>query len=137
MLANLAAAGISTFDVASPGEMAAVRAVCPQASLHYNNPVRSLAEVAIGMSQHVTSWSVDDPEELDKLSALPKGTEIAVRFALPVAGAAYDFGDKFGATPDQAVDLLRRVANAGWTPASSFHPGTQCEDPAAWITDIT
>lgn len=136
VLANLVAAGITGFDVASPMEIAAVRAVCPQAALHYNNPVRSASEVAAGIAQGVASWSVDDEGELDKLAAVPKSAEIAVRFALPVAGAAYDFGDKFGATPDQAVQLLRRVAQHGWTPSLSFHPGTQCEDPAAWASYI-
>jgi ornithine decarboxylase len=136
VLENLAAAGITAFDVASPGEIAAVRAACPRAVLHYNNPVRSEAEIAAGIAAGVASWSVDDEGELDKLAAVPEGTEIAVRFALPVKGAAYDFGAKFGATPDQAARLLARVAAGGRTPALCFHPGTQCEDAGAWAAYI-
>ncbi len=136
VLANLVAAGITAFDVASPVEMALVRAAGPQAVLHYNNPVRSAAEIAAGIDMGVASWSVDEAAELDKLAGLPAGVEIAVRFALPVAGAAYDFGDKFGATPDQAVDLLRAVAARGHVPALCFHPGTQCEDAGAWASYI-
>ncbi len=136
VLANLDTAGLSTFDVASPGEMRAVRAMNPNAVLHYNNPVRSLAEVAAGIEMGVASWSVDDEGELDKLSQVPRGAEIAVRFALPVKGAAYDFGEKFGANPARAVDLLRRVAAEGWRPALCFHPGTQCEDAGAWESYI-
>lgn len=132
VLDNLVAAGIGAFDVASPAEMAAVRRACSGAVLHYNNPVRSAAEVAAGIAAGVASWSVDDGGELDKLYAVPQEAEIAVRFALPVKGAAYDFGDKFGATPDQAVDLLKRVVDAGHVPALCFHPGTQCEDANAW-----
>lgn len=132
VLDNLVAAGISAFDVASPAEMDAVRAAMPQAVLHYNNPVRSPAEIAAGIARKVASWSVDESGELDKLEMLPAGAEIAVRFALPVRGGAYDFGAKFGAHPDRAVDLLRRVAAAGWSPALCFHPGTQCEDAGAW-----
>ena len=41
VLSNLAAAGITTFDVASPWEMAQVRAAVADAVLHYNNPVRT------------------------------------------------------------------------------------------------
>lgn len=136
VLANLDAAGIAGFDVASPQEMAAVRQVNAQAVLHYNNPVRSPAEVAAGIAAGVASWSVDDAGELDKLDKVPRGAEVAVRFALPVAGAAYDFGDKFGATPEVAVDLLARVAAMGFVPSLSFHPGTQCTDPEAWIAYI-
>ena len=46
VIENLVAAGMSAFEVASPDEMRAVRALCPDAVLHYNNPVRSVAEIA-------------------------------------------------------------------------------------------
>lgn len=133
VLSNLVAAGITTFDVASPAEMAAVRAASPDAVLHYNNPMRSDAEVAAGIAHGVASWSVDDDSALDQLADVPKSCEVSVRFALPVTGAAYDFGAKFGADPETAARLLTRVAAAGWEPSLCFHPGTQCEDPAAWV----
>lgn len=136
VLANLVAAGIRAFDVASPQEMAAVRAVCGDAALHYNNPVRSVDEVAVARAYGVASCSVDCPRELDKLESLPRSTEIAVRLALPVKGAAYDFGEKFGLEPKRAAVLLRKVAERGFVPAITFHPGTQCADPAAWGTYI-
>ncbi|MEQ9257938.1 MAG: type III PLP-dependent enzyme [Roseovarius sp.] len=132
VLANLAAAGISAFDVASREEMRAVRAVCPGAVLHYNNPVRSVAEVAAARAVGVVSCSVDAPGELAKLAPLPRETEIAVRLALPVTGGAYDFGEKFGAGPEAATELLRQVAAMGFRPAITFHPGTQCAAPSAW-----
>ncbi|MEM9499013.1 MAG: type III PLP-dependent enzyme [Pseudomonadota bacterium] len=132
VLANLWAAGVTTFDVASPAEIAAVREIAPNAVLHYNNPVRSRAEIEVARSYGVASWSLDDATELDKLVDLPTATEIAVRLKLPVEGAAYDFGSKFGATPDCAVALLRAVAARGLTPAMCFHPGTQCASPEAW-----
>lgn len=136
VLVNLSAAGMNSFDVASPTEMDAVRAIDAQAVLHYNNPVRSAQEIAHGIRLGVASWSVDDASELDKLDPVPRSAEIAVRFALPVAGAAYDFGEKFGATPDEAIELLRRVEKQGWRPSLCFHPGTQCADPSAWTAYI-
>lgn len=135
VLENLVAAGIRSFDVASPQEMAAVRAVCPDAALHYNNPVRSKAEVAAGVAAGVISWSVDEDSELLKLADVPRD-EVAVRFKLPVPGAAYDFGEKFGATPDAAIALLRKVDKMGFTPSLCFHPGTQCTDAQAWVRYI-
>lgn len=136
VLENLSAAGIEAFDVASPAEMAAVRRIAPGAALHYNNPVRSRDEIAAGQAAGVVSWSVDDPAELDKIAVAAQGAEVAVRLKLPVPGAAYDFGAKFGAAPDLAEALLRRVADLGLRPAMTFHPGTQCEDPAAWVAYI-
>ncbi|WP_299848555.1 type III PLP-dependent enzyme [uncultured Roseovarius sp.] len=136
VLTNLVAAGIRAFDVASPREMYAVRAVCPDAVLHYHNPVRSPEEVAVAVALGVTSYSVDCARELDKLSGVPAGAEMSVRLALPVAGAAYDFGEKFGVGPDQAIELLSAVVARGFTPSVTFHPGTQCADPTAWASYI-
>lgn len=132
VLANLVNAGIRAFDVASPREMAAVRAVCAEAVLHYHNPVRSAEEIRVAIAHGVAAYSVDCPRELDKLAGVPRGTEMSVRLALPVTGAAYDFGEKFGVPPKLAVALLRRVVDLGFTPSVTFHPGTQCADPAAW-----
>lgn len=132
VLENLVAADLRAFDVASVPEMQAVRAVCPDAVLHYNNPVRSRSEVAAAADMGIASASVDCAGELDKLAVLPRGTEIAVRLALPLKGAAYDFGAKFGAGPDQAVALLGQVAAMGFAPAMTFHPGTQCADAGVW-----
>lgn len=137
VLENLSAAGVSAFDVASPAEMAAVRAIAPRAVLHYNNPVRSRDEVATAAAHGIASWSIDDGGELDKISEAAKGAEVAVRLKLPVRGAAYDFGSKFGASPELAAELLRAVAARGMRPAMTFHPGTQCTEPAAWETYIT
>ena len=135
---NLAAAGVRGYDVASPFEMHLIRRLAPDAALHYNNPVRSRAEIAVAVELGVKSYSVDSRSELEKLIAdVPaEGTEITVRFKLPVSGAAYNFGAKFGATADVAVGLLKRVAEAGFIPSITFHPGTQCTDPAAWDSYI-
>ncbi|MBO9479442.1 type III PLP-dependent enzyme [Shimia sp. R11_0] len=137
VLSNLVGAGLSAFDVASPLEMARVRAVAPDAVLHYHNPVRSRAEIAEAVGHGIASWSVDCPHELEKLVDVPRqGTEIAVRLRLPVAGAAYDFGEKFGADPDLAVALLRQAQQMGFATSLTFHPGTQCADPQAWAVYI-
>jgi ornithine decarboxylase len=130
---NLAAAGMRGFDVASPFEIALIRRLVPDAALHYNNPVRAKHEIAFAVEHGVDSYSVDSASELEKLiTMVPQGREISVRFKLPVSGAAYNFGAKFGATVELAVTLLRRVAEAGFVPSICFHPGTQCTDPAAW-----
>ncbi|GGL72119.1 hypothetical protein [Wenxinia marina] len=138
VIARLCAGGMTAFDVASPEEIALVRRLCPGAALHYNNPVRSRGEIAAGLAAGVASWSVDCAGELDKLTdLLPQGAEIAVRFKLPVAGAAYDFGAKFGAEPEEAAELLAVVAARGYGPALTFHVGTQNTDPGAWETYLT
>lgn len=134
VIENLSAAGIRGFDVASPNEMRLIRRLAPDAAMHYNNPVRARAEIAVAVEMGVKSYSVDSASELEKLIEMvpAEGCEISVRFKLPVAGAAYNFGAKFGATVDLSAQLLKRVNEAGFIPSLTFHPGTQCTDPHAW-----
>lgn len=134
MVENLAAAGVRGFDCASPFEIDLIRRLAPDAAIHYNNPVRARHEIAYAVERGVKSYSVDSKSELAKLIEMVpvQGTEISVRFKLPVAGAAYNFGAKFGATVELAVELLKTVAEAGYIPSITFHPGTQCTDPHAW-----
>lgn len=131
---NLVAAGIKGFDVASPAEIALIRRLAPGAAMHYNNPVRARHEIEFAVEQGVVSYSVDSHSELEKLIEIvpAANTEITVRFKLPVNGAAYNFGAKFGATVEIAAELLKRVAEAGFIASLTFHPGTQCTDPMAW-----
>lgn len=137
VLANLVAAGLRGFDVASPEEIRLVRAASAEAALHYNNPVRSADEVAAGKAAGVLSWSVDELGELEKLGAPAfAGEEVAVRLKLPVKGAHYDFGAKFGATPEAAAALLRHASERGYAPSICFHTGTQCDVPEAWASYI-
>jgi ornithine decarboxylase len=135
---NLVAAGVQGFDCASIFEIDLIRRLAPDAAIHYNNPVRSRTEIRLAVERDIKSWSVDSKSELAKLIEMVPSAdcEISVRFKLPVAGAAYNFGAKFGATEDVAVELLKTVAAAGFVASITFHPGTQCTDPAAWASYI-
>ena len=138
VIRTLTAAGVTGFDVASPYEIDLIGRLAPQAARHYHNPVRSQAEIAHAVQAGIKAWSVDSHSELEKLFArVPaEGCEISPRFKLPVLGAAYDFGSKFGASPELAAELLRIVADRGYIPSLTFHPGTQCVDPHAWESYI-
>ncbi|MCB1398933.1 MAG: type III PLP-dependent enzyme [Rhodobacteraceae bacterium] len=134
VIQNLVAAGVRGFDVASPYEIDLIRRLAPGAALHYHNPVRGRDEIAHAVAADVKTWSVDSVSELEKLIEMvpAEGREISVRFKLPVQGAAYNFGAKFGATAELAAQLLRRADAAGFIASLTFHPGTQCVDPMAW-----
>ena len=133
VIQNLVAAGIEGFDVASPVEIEMIARLAPTAAMHYHNPVRARHEIEYAVSMGVTSYSVDSHSELKKLiEIVPADAEISVRFKLPVSGAAYNFGAKFGATVEKAAELLRVVDDSGYVASLTFHPGTQCTDPMAW-----
>ncbi len=97
----------------------------PDAAMHYNNPVRARAEIAVAVELGVKSYSVDSASELAKLIDMvpAEGTEISVRIKLPVSGAAYNFGAKFGATVELAAVLLKTAADAGVKLTVPFRPG--------------
>ena len=138
VLMQLLAAGLTAFDVASPREISDIRRLAPDAALHYNNPIRSKTEIQFALAQNVRSFACDNIRELAKLldQANADELEISVRFKLPVDKAAYHFGDKFGASPEEAVALLTAVKDAGAKPSLTFHPGTQCNSPDAYAEYI-
>ncbi len=137
MIENLAAAGVRGYDCASGFEIDLIRRLAPDAAIHYNNPVRARAEIAYAVEKGVKSYSVDSKSELAKLVELvpAQDTEISVRFKLPVAGAAYNFGAN-SARRRSWRRPAATVAEGGFIPSLTFHPGTQCTDPAAWETYI-
>lgn len=138
VLLGLIAAGLRGFDVASPEEIALIRRLCPEAALHYHNPIKSREELRFAYANGVRTYAVDSTAELAKLvEVLPaEGTELSVRFRLPVKGGAYDFGTKFGATEEEAAVLAREADRRGFTVSLTFHPGTQCKTPAAYMAYI-
>ncbi len=139
-LQGLWKAGIATFDVASLGEVELVRGSYPSAALHFNNPVKSEAEIATAYWAHeVRSFALDDRVELEKIARVvkePGAVELSVRFKLAGSGAVYDFGTKFGASPGGAIEILREAARRGFRPSLSFHPGSQCTDPDSYVRHI-
>ncbi len=141
VLRTLVRAGVTTFDVASPAEIAAVRAIDPAAVLNYHNPVKAREEVAEAYRAFgVRRFAADHVREVEKIVAVAGGNpevEVAIRFCLPKDGSAVqDFSTKFGATPDEAAGLLRQVSAAGLGSVLTFHPGSQCLEPGAYRRHI-
>lgn len=141
VIKTLGDAGLKLYDVASVEEMELVGSLVPGAHFHYHNPIKSRSEIVRAYREHdVRRFAVDDAGEIAKIAeCIPTtaGVEIAVRFRLPKAGAsAHDFSTKFGATPDEAAVLLADVVARGFTPVLTFHPGSQCTDPAAYARHI-
>ncbi|MEM1110546.1 MAG: type III PLP-dependent enzyme [Pseudomonadota bacterium] len=137
VLRTLVGQGIRHFDVASITEIRHVLEVCPDASLHYNNPVKDQSALREAYEMRgLRSFALDDHAEFDKIHRVTQGDSevtFTVRFKLTHRDAAYDFGSKFGADIDTAAALLSRVRSAGGRPALTFHPGSQCSDPEVYV----
>lgn len=142
VIAVLAAAGLHHWDVASVHEIAAVRAIAPDAVFHYHNPVKSRREIADAYNTYgCRRFAVDCREELQKIAAIAgsdASVEIAVRFVLPRerTSSAHDFSTKFGAPEHIAVELLQDAARRGFKPMLTFHPGSQAREPQTYVRHI-
>ncbi|MDP3896500.1 MAG: alanine racemase, partial [Mesorhizobium sp.] len=136
VLKTLAEAGITAFDVASPGEFAAVRAVAPEAEMLYMHPVKAQSDIKLALETYgIRVIAVDHEDEVTKLTRVvraldidPGAIEVFVRVQTR-GSAAYDLSKKFGAGPAQAVELLQRLARTGYKVGICFHVGSQIQDP--------
>ena len=134
------AAGTRHFDTASLFEIELVRKRHSDAICHFMAPVRLPGAARIAHAEHgVRDFVVDCDCELDKLLAETgngRDCRIFVRLATWPGGAVFDLSGKFGAGPDDAAGLLRRVNEAGAEPALTFHVGSQCVNPLAYVQAI-
>jgi len=149
VLETLAEVGIDCFDVASPAEFAAARAVAPKAELLYTHPVKAQSDIRLALEDYrIRALALDHEDEVAKILRIVRGLDLApeditlfVRLASR-GHAAYELSKKFGAGPAHAVELVERISNIGFRVALCFHVGSQIEDTdtyeralasAAWV----
>lgn len=136
VLRTLIEAGVSAFDVASPGEFAAVRAVSPDAEMLYMHPVKAQSDIRLALEKYgIRVIAVDHEDEVTKLTRVVRALDIdpgalTVFVRIQTKGsAAYELSKKFGAGPANAVELAERLYRAGYKVGLCFHVGSQIQDP--------
>lgn len=142
VIKNLSKAGVTCFDVASSEEMRLVKSVAPFAEMYYMHPIKSPESIREAYFVHGVRHFVLDHE--DELYKIMRATELAtdlklyVRVALPKnENASIDFSGKFGATPDEAIALLRQCRNVCDKLGLAFHVGTQITNSSAFANAVT
>lgn len=140
VLSALWRGGVMAFDCASPAEVALVRQVLPDATIHYMHPVKARSAIRSAWFEHgVHDFAIDSEAELEKILAEIGETDelgLIVRIALPKGKAALDLSGKFGIGADEAPGLLRRARTVARRIGVSFHVGSQCADPVMWSAAI-
>ncbi|WP_028032785.1 alanine racemase [Chelativorans sp. J32] len=136
VLKTLAEAGVTAFDVASPAEFAAVRAVAPSAEMLYMHPIKAQSDIRLALEGYgIRVIAVDHEDEVTKLTRVVRALDIdpgtlTVFVRIQTKGhAAYELSKKFGAGPAHAVELLQRLHRNGYKVSICFHVGSQIEDP--------
>ena len=133
ILAALARRGAG-FEIASLGELRMLQrlGVDPADAL-YSNPVKPPAHIAETYRAGLWRYSFDSPNELAKIAANAPGAAVHVRIRVDDHDSVFPLSRKFGASPEEAIDLLRLARTMGLRPYGiTFHVGSQCGNPAAW-----
>ncbi|MGD9915335.1 MAG: alanine racemase [Rhizobiaceae bacterium] len=136
VLRALVEAGVTAFDVASPGEFRAVRAVSPDAEMLYMHPVKAQSDIKLALETYgIRVIAIDHEDEVTKLTRVVRALDIdpgsiTVFVRIQTKGqAAYELSKKFGAGSAQAVELAQRLQRTGYKVGICFHVGSQIEDP--------
>lgn len=136
VLKTLVEAGMTAFDVASPGEFAAVRAQSATAEMIYMHPIKAQSEIRLALEEYrIRTIAVDHEDEVAKLTRIVRALDIdpgsiTVFVRIQTKGhAAYELSKKFGAGPAHAVEIAERVNKLGYKVGLCFHVGSQIEDP--------
>ncbi|TCT03182.1 ornithine decarboxylase [Aquabacter spiritensis] len=143
VLKTLADDGMAVFDVASPAEFAAARAVSPRSELLYMHPVKAQSDIRLAFETYkIRVTAVDHEDEVAKVLRIvraldldPEDFTLFVRIASK-GEAAYELSKKFGAAPAHAAELLQRIDNIGFKCGIAFHVGSQVEDPTTYERSI-
>ncbi len=77
VLKALVEAGVAAFDVASPGEFAAVRAVSPDAEMLYMHPVKAQSDIRLALEKYgIRVIAIDHEDEIAKLTRVVRALDI-------------------------------------------------------------
>jgi len=123
----------SSFDVASPGEIARCLSVgVDPARLSYGSTIKKERDIAWAHDRGVRLFAVDSDAELRKIADSAPGSTVFCRIASDGAGADWPLSRKFGCEPELALELLLAAHHQHLGVGLSFHVGSQQRDPEAW-----
>ncbi len=136
VLKALAECGVDAFDVASPAEFEAVRAVAPKAEMLYMHPVKAQSDIRLALETYgIRDIAIDHEDEITKVTRVVRALDIdpgtmTVFVRIQTKGnATYELSKKFGAGPAAAVELAQRLHRTGFKVGICFHVGSQIQDP--------
>ena len=130
-------AGVHHFDTASLPEIAQIAELHEGAQCYFMHPVKARPVVRAAYRIYgVRCFAIDHLDELEKVIEETEGGEgitVVVRLDTPeVEGVQFHLSSKFGASVDEAAEMLRIAHDRGFGTGLSFHVGSQCRNPEAY-----
>ncbi|MBP2639237.1 MAG: ldc [Firmicutes bacterium] len=128
----------SCFDVASDGEilMLSDMGIEPE-RIVYANPIKTSGGLEIARQKGIHSFTFDSESEIGKIANVLPGATVLLRIKVDNPRALVDLNKKFGAAPDEALDLLRKARAKGLDAAGlCFHVGSQSTSSEAYLAAL-
>jgi ornithine decarboxylase len=122
--------GIKNFDVASINEIEKIKKLLPEARLYFMHTVKAREDIAKAYNDfNVKDFALDTKDELLKIlqsTNNAKDLNLYIRIAISNEHAEIDLSRKFGASPNEALGLVRLCKQHASKIGLSFHVGSQC-----------
>ncbi|QDR83241.1 type III PLP-dependent enzyme [Sporomusa termitida] len=127
------------FDVASDGEMRMLHHLGIDAErLVYANPVKTVNGLKVACETGVNKFTFDSESEISKMAAAVPGGTVLLRIRVDNPRALVDLNKKFGAHPEEALELLLKAQAAGLDVAGlCFHVGSQSTGTEAYLEALS
>lgn len=126
------------FDVASKGETDLLLSmkVFGRRTIH-THPIKKDDAIRTALRFGVTTFVVDNPYELEKLAPYRSRVGVLLRLSFRSDTATVDLSKKFGCSPEETPDILKRAKELGvHIKGLSFHVGSQCVDASKHVESI-
>lgn len=137
VIATLAAEN-GRFDIATSGEIALLREqqVDPKRTLH-THPIKRERDIRDALAYGCRTFVVDNADELRKFVPFRDRARLLLRVAFRSPDARVDLAKKFGCAVAEVPFLLALAQQLGVRVSGlSFHVGSQCASPAAYVEAI-
>ena len=132
--------GISHFEVASISEVELCYDLFPNSTLYFMHPVKSrLAIRQAYFKYNVRHFCLDSDDELDKIIEETRGAKdlvLHVRLEIPNEYAEMPLSGKFGSDLISLPGLIKKVDQYASKLGITFHVGSQCMNPQAYVNAI-
>ncbi|WP_262966453.1 type III PLP-dependent enzyme [Methylobacter psychrophilus] len=102
----------------------------------YANPIKA-NETLVALDQYQPLVTFDNLDEIIKIRQFAPNSGVVLRLRVSDAGAMVELSSKFGAEPDEAVDMILAAEKAGLSVEGlSFHVGSQTTNFENYIQAI-
>ena len=128
----------SCFDVASDGEILQLQAWGIDGTrMVYANPIKPVHSIETARRAGILNYMVDSAPEIEKLARTAPGAGVIVRVRMQNPEALIDLNKKFGAEPDDVINLLLKARDCGLDVAGlAFHVGSQATHVGAYMNAL-